>query len=323
MLRPAFYIKVGINLQIRILRELVKTVMILNVLKSIRPKQWVKNLMVFLPLVFSANESWSIVDMENVFTLLIKCCVIFIGFVFASAAIYLFNDVLDKDKDTYHTDKKLRPIASGLISARMALTLSLFFAVISLITCAFIKNITVIYIFGYLLLMVIYSLSLRSIFVLDVAAISAGFVIRVLVGAVAIDVPISIWLCICMALGSMYIALSKRYAEIVTLKNKISFTRGSLPMYSTSILRWGSYIFLAGTIGAYSFYAITANNLPSNNIMVATIPFVVIGMLRYQFLVIKKGFGEKPEEIVTSDYFLAASIAVWLVLVLGVLLLYR
>ena len=191
MLRPAFYIKVGINLHIRILRELVKTVMILNVLKSTRPKQWVKNLMVFLPLVFSANESWSIGDMENVFTLLIKCCVIFIGFVFASAAIYLFNDVLDKDKDIYHTDKKLRPIASGLISARMALTLSLFFAVISLITCAFIKNITVIYIFGYLLLMVIYSLSLRSIFVLDVAAISAGFVIRVLVGAVAIDVPIS------------------------------------------------------------------------------------------------------------------------------------
>ena len=158
---------------------------------------------------------------------------------------------------------------------------------------------------------------------LDVAAISAGFVIRVLVGAVAIDVPISIWLCICMALGSMYIALSKRYAEIVTLKNKISFTRGSLPMYSTSILRWGSYIFLAGTIVAYSFYTLTADNLPSNNLMVVTIPFVVIGMLRYQFLVIKRDFGEKPEEIVTKDNFLLVAICVWLILVLGILGIYR
>ena len=297
--------------------------MTLNVLKSTRPRQWSKNLMVFLPLVFSANESWSADDIQAFWGLLFKSCVIFIAFVFASSAVYLFNDVLDKGKDTYHAEKKLRPIASGLISVKAALSLSLLFAAISVLVCTFFMNITVVYICSYLILMVIYSLSLRSIFILDVFAISAGFVIRVLVGAVAIDVPISIWLYICMALGSMYIALSKRYAEIGTLKGKKPLTRDSLPGYNTEILSRVSYIFLAGTIGAYSFYAITANNLPSNNIMVATIPFVVIGMLRYQFLVIKKGFGEKPEEIVTSDYFLAASIVVWLVLVLGVLLLYR
>ena len=297
--------------------------MTLNVLKSTRPRQWSKNLMVFLPLVFSANESWSTDDIQSFWGLLFKSCVIFIAFVFASSAVYLFNDVLDKGKDTYHAEKKLRPIASGLISVKAALSLSLLFAAISVLVCTFFMNITVVYICSYLILMVIYSLSLRSIFILDVFAISAGFVIRVLVGAVAIDVPISIWLYICMALGSMYIALSKRYAEIGTLKGKKPLTRDSLPGYNTEILSRVSYIFLAGTIGAYSFYAITANNLPSNNIMIATIPFVVIGMLRYQFLVIKKGFGEKPEEIVTSDYFLAASIVVWLVLVLGVLLLYR
>ena len=297
--------------------------MTLNVLKSTRPRQWSKNLMVFLPLVFSANESWSADDIQSFGGLLFKSCVIFIAFVFASSAVYLFNDVLDKGKDTYHAEKKLRPIASGLISVKAALSLSLLFAAISVLVCTFFMNITVVYICSYLILMVIYSLSLRSIFILDVFAISAGFVIRVLVGAVAIDVPISIWLYICMALGSMYIALSKRYAEIGTLKGKKPLTRDSLPGYNTEILSRVSYIFLAGTIGAYSFYAITANNLPSNNIMIATIPFVVIGMLRYQFLVIKKGFGEKPEEIVTSDYFLAASIVVWLVLVLGVLLLYR
>ena len=297
--------------------------MTLNVLKSTRPRQWSKNLMVFLPLVFSANESWSADDIQSFGGLLFKSCVIFIAFVFASSAVYLFNDVLDKGKDTYHAEKKLRPIASGLISVKAALSLSLLFAAISVLVCTFFMNITVVYICSYLILMVIYSLSLRSIFILDVFAISAGFVIRVLVGAVAIDVPISIWLYICMALGSMYIALSKRYAEIGTLKGKKPLTRDSLPGYNTEILSRVSYIFLVGTIGAYSFYAITANNLPSNNIMIATIPFVVIGMLRYQFLVIKKGFGEKPEEIVTSDYFLAASIVVWLVLVLGVLLLYR
>ena len=297
--------------------------MTLNVLKSMRPRQWTKNLMVFLPLVFSANESWSADDMQIFWGLLFKSWVIFIAFVFASSSVYIFYDVLDKDKDTYHAEKRLRPIASGVISAKAALSLSLLFAAISVSICTFFMNITVVYILGYLILMVIYSLSLRSIFILDVFAISSGFVIRVLVGAVAIDVPISIWLYICMALGSMYIALLKRYAEIGTLKGRVYLTRDSLPRYNTAILSRMSYIFLAGTIGAYSYYAITANNLPSNNIMVVTIPFVVIGMLRYQFLVIKKGFGEKPEEIVTSDYFLAASIVVWLVLVLGVLLLYR
>ena len=94
-------------------------------------------------------------------------------------------------------------------------------------------------------------------------------------------------------------------------------------MYSTPILRWGSYIFLAGTIVAYSFYTLTAGNLPSNNLMVVTIPFVVIGMLRYQFLVIKRDFGEKPEEIVTKDNFLLVAICVWLILVLGILGIYR
>jgi len=297
--------------------------MTLNVLKSMRPRQWTKNLMVFLPLVFSANESWSADNMQIFWGLLFKSWVIFIAFVFASSSVYIFNDVLDKDKDTYHAEKRLRPIASGVISAKAALSLSLLFAAISVSICTFFMNITVVYILGYLILMVIYSLSLRSIFILDVFAISSGFVIRVLVGAVAIDVPISIWLYICMALGSMYIALLKRYAEIGTLKGRVYLTRDSLPRYNTAILSRMSYIFLAGTIGAYSYYAITANNLPSNNIMVVTIPFVVIGMLRYQFLVIKKGFGEKPEEIVTSDHFLVASIVVWLVLVLGVLIIYR
>ncbi len=305
------------------LKKLAKTVMILNVLKSMRPRQWAKSLMVFLPLVFSANESWFLDDVQTFSVLLLISCVIFVAFVFASSAVYLFNDVLDKDKDIYHSEKKLRPIASGLISSKAALSLSLLFAAISVSICTFVMNITAVYIFAYLILMAIYSLSLRSIFILDVSAISAGFVIRVLVGAVAIDVPVSIWLYLCMASGSMYIALSKRYAEIGTLKGKISLTRDSLPRYNTAILSRVSYIFLYGTIIVYSFYAITADNLPSNNMMVVTIPFVVIGMLRYQFLVIKKGFGEKPEEIVTKDHFLSVSIVIWLLLVWGVLTIYR
>ena len=307
----------------RVLKELAKTVMILNILKSTRPKQWLKNLMVFLPLVFSANESWSVDDMQTFLVLLLKSCVIFMAFVFASSAVYLFNDVLDKDKDIYHAEKKLRPIASGLISVKGALSLSSLFAAISVLICAFLVNITVIYIFTYLILMGIYSLSLRSIFVLDVLAISGGFVIRVLSGAVAIDVPVSIWLYICMALGSMFIALSKRYAEMETLNGKLFLTRDSLPRYNAVILSRVTYIFLVGTIIAYSFYTVTADNLPSNNIMVVTIPFVIIGMLRYQFLVIKKDLGEKPEEVVTRDYFLAGSIVVWLMLVLGVLIIFR
>ena len=297
--------------------------MILNILKSTRPRQWIKNLMVFLPLLFSANESWTFNNIQSLYELFLNATVIFIAFVFASSSVYLFNDVLDRDKDIFHPEKKLRPIASGLISFKVALLFAILFSSIAVLICVVLLYDTVIYICAYLVLMVIYSLLLRGIIIVDVLSISVGFVIRVLVGAIAINVPVSIWLYICMALGAMFMALSKRYAEFIALEEGSSLTRKSLPIYSKLILQRATYVFLIGTILAYSLYTVSAGNLPSNKLMVLTVPLVSFGMLRYQTLVNQRGFGERPEEIITKDFILRICVLTWLLLVLILLTIFR
>ena len=297
--------------------------MILNILKSTRPRQWIKNLMVFLPLLFSANESWAFDDIQSFYGLLLNAAVGFVAFVFASSSVYLFNDVLDRDKDIYHPEKRLRPIASKLVSLRIALLFSLLFSSIAVIICVVLLYGTVIYICAYLVLMAIYSLFLRGTIVVDILSISAGFVLRVLVGAIAINVPVSIWLYTCMGLGAMFIALSKRYAEFLAREKDSSLTRKSLPIYSKLILERATYVFLIGTIFAYGLYTVNANNLPSNKLMVLTVPFVAFGMLRYQVLVNQRGFGERPEEIITKDFILRICVLTWLLLVLILLTIFR
>ena len=297
--------------------------MILNILKSTRPRQWIKNLMVFLPLLFSANESWAFDDIQSFYGLLLNAAVGFVAFVFASSSVYLFNDVLDRDKDIYHPEKRLRPIASKLVSLRIALLFSLLFSSIAVIICVVLLYDTVIYICAYLVLMAIYSLFLRGTIVVDILSISAGFVLRVLVGAIAINVPVSIWLYTCMGLGAMFIALSKRYAEFLAREKDSSLTRKSLPIYSKLILERATYVFLIGTIFAYGLYTVNANNLPSNKLMVLTVPFVAFGMLRYQVLVNQRGFGERPEEIITKDFILGICVLTWLLLVLILLTIFR
>ncbi|HAT21746.1 MAG TPA: hypothetical protein DEF18_02330 [Muricauda sp.] len=297
--------------------------MILNILKSTRPRQWIKNLMVFLPLLFSANESWAFDDIQSFYGLLLNAAVGFVAFVFASSSVYLFNDVLDRDKDIYHPEKRLRPIASKLVSLRIALLFSLLFSSIAVIICVVLLYDTVIYICAYLVLMAIYSLFLRGTIVVDILSISAGFVLRVLVGAIAINVPVSIWLYTCMGLGAMFIALSKRYAEFLAREKDSSLTRKSLPIYSKLILERATYVFLIGTIFAYGLYTVNANNLPSNKLMVLTVPFVAFGMLRYQVLVNQRGFGERPEEIITKDFILRICVLTWLLLVLILLTIFR
>ena len=297
--------------------------MLLNILKSTRPYQWIKNLMVFLPLLFSTNEAWLIDDFPTILSPLFRSGVIFLVFVLASSAVYLCNDVLDKKEDIYHMEKKKRPIAAGMISTKVALTRSFFLAAMSLVICYFTVSDTVWYLLIYFFLMFMYSFFFRSFIVLDVLAISSGFVLRVLSGAVAIDVPVSVWLYVCMALGAMFIALSKRYAELLKEEDRPSVTRGSLSKYRTAFLKPTMYLFLIGTAMAYSVYAVSAENLPSNNSMVFTIPLVLFGMIRYQFLVNSRGLGEKPEEIISRDFFLVGCVVTWLSLVTVVLVLFR
>jgi hypothetical protein len=126
-----------------------------------------------------------------------------------------------------------------------------------------------------------------------------------------------------MALGAMFMALSKRYAEFIALEEGSSLTRKSLPVYSKLVLQHTTYVFLIGTIFAYSLYTVNAGNLPSNKLMVLTVPLVIFGMRRYQILVNQRGFGERPEEIITKDFILRICVLTWLLLVLILLTIFR
>ena len=171
--------------------------------------------MVFLPALFSFNESWVLNEAETSIPILSRAFITLGCFVLASSAIYMFNDVIDADKDKLHPNKKYRPVASGRLGKKLALTVALILAAGAIFASSTISVAMVFVLLSYLLLMLVYAFFLREIILLDVFCISAGFIIRVVAGAVAIGVPMSPWLYVCMGFGSLYIALSKRMGGIM------------------------------------------------------------------------------------------------------------
>jgi hypothetical protein len=161
--------------------------------------------------------------------------------------------------------------------------------------------------------------------ILDVVIIGCGFVIRVVAGAVAISVPISLWLYVCTGLGSLLIATSKRHSELRSAGKEAAHQRSSLYQYTRlpKLLPCLIVTLTVGSMGSYVFYCTLATNLPDNNSMLLTLPFVFIGLSRYIYLVISKGLGETPEDLLISDGPLMSAIGFWLVTTALVLLLYR
>ena len=171
--------------------------------------------------------------------------------------------------------------------------------------------------------MLVYAFFLREIILLDVFCISAGFIIRVVAGAVAIGVPMSPWLYVCMGFGSLYIALSKRMGELMSDNGNGHDGRKLLEFYTQELLSSMLTIVLSATLIAYCLYTFIADNLPSNNSMMLTIPFVVYGMLRYLYLVRIEGKGERPEIIIVKDIPILLCVGMWFFVSATVLYLYR
>ena len=290
---------------------------------SIRPKQWTKNLLVFLALFFSLNEAWEISDLNTFILLLIKAMISFWIFCFLSSSIYLINDTLDKNKDNLHPQKFKRPIASGLLPIKIAIISSFILGIIS-ITSAFYLDINFGFIsITYFSLMFLYSIYLKNFIILDVMIIGLGFVLRTIAGAIVIGVPISNWLYICTGIGALFIALSKRKTELDSGGEKIFKQRNTLQKYNTKQLYISLLVCGILVLISYILYTIQASNLPNNNSMLATVPFVLIGLLRYSYLAIYKKLGETPENIITSDLILISIILSWLITSSGILFFFR
>ena len=282
---------------VNILRALIKTM---------RPLQWAKNIVIFAPLVFDRQ-----LGLNNLPPML-RTAAGFIIFCLVSGVVYIINDIADVEADRKHPDKRRRPIASGALPipvARIAaaLILVLVLPVSYLLSPAFLA-VTL----TYLLLNLAYSKWLKHIALLDVFSIALGYVLRIAAGVTLIHVArFSPWLYVVTTLGALFIGFGKRRAELALLGEDANMHRRVLSGYTIPLLDHYITTVAATTIVAYSLYTFSAPNLPDNHVMMLTIPFVLYGIFRYQFLIQLKGRGGAPEEILASDRPLQLVILLW------------
>lgn len=280
-------------------------------IRLLRPVQWSKNLLVFAALIFSVN----VFDLERV----LQATGAFVVFCAASSAIYVLNDLRDRDTDIYHPLKRLRPIAAGeigLTSARLTVAV---LAAGALAGSWLIDPALTLVVGSYLLLMTAYSLGLKRVVLLDVIVISIGFVLRAAAGAVAIDVPISPWLYICSMLLALLLGFGKRRHELLMLRDSASRHRANLDAYSVPLLDQIIAVTSSSAVVAYSVYTFTSPALPDNHSMMLTIPIVLYAVFRYLYLIYKEHLGGSPELLLIRDRPIQMSIALWGIASLAIL----
>ena len=293
------------------------------IVRTMRPRQWSKNILVFLPFLFTVNELWTLSEPAEAWSLFGRVGASFALLCGASGAAYLFNDARDAERDRTNPAKRNRPVASGELAASLAISLAIVIAIIVSVL-AFVLDtrfgaVTVI----YLLIQLAYSLGLKNLGVLDAFIVAFGFMLRVEAGAAIVAVSVSPWLYLCTGLGAMFIALAKRRSELARAGDSARHQRDALASYSVPVLDQFMSIVGTSALVSYALYTFTAENMPDNHAMMLTIPFLVYGMFRYIQLVHTGTVGETPEEIILSDLPMIAAIALWLGVSMGVLLAFR
>jgi 4-hydroxybenzoate polyprenyltransferase len=273
-------------------------------LKSMRPRQWPKNIFIFGALGFDRQFLHVHALLRTVGGFALLCL--------ASGAVYLVNDVADRAQDRLHPEKRNRPIASGELSVGLALAVAGVLAPLA-VALAFVLNSTLGWlVLGYLLLNLAYSFALKHVPIVDALTVAGGFVIRVAAGVTLIEVErFSPWIYVCTVLLALYISFGKRRAELALLVDEASNHRRVLDGYTIPLLDSYIQIVSAATIVAYSLYTFSAPNLPANHSMMLTVPFVVYSIFRYLYLVQVEKSGGAPEEIILMDRPLQAGVLLW------------
>jgi 4-hydroxybenzoate polyprenyltransferase len=279
-----------------------------------RPRQWTKNVFVFAALVFDGKLTQA--------PLLARTLAAFFWFCLISSAVYIINDLADREKDRAHPTKRLRPLASGLLSPRVAIAAAIVLAIIGLggafATGGWLGWVTS----AYLLLNLGYSFYLKNIVIVDVMSVAAGFVLRVVAGVVVVQVArFSPWLYVCTTLLALFIGLGKRRHEIILLANNANVHRAILDHYTVPFLDQLIGLVTSTTVMAYSLYTFSAPNLPSNHLMMLTVPFVLYGLFRYLYLIHVQKLGGAPDELILQDVPLLFSVVLWAAAVVVILYL--
>ncbi len=267
-----------------------------QVLKLIRIPQWIKNLFVFVPLVFSLN-----LFRENYF---LTALIGFAAFCLTSSIVYIVNDIADVEADRAHPKKKNRPIASGRISPKQGLFIALILGFAAAALCFFVNLNFNLLLILFFLINVLYSVRLKHIVLLDIFSIAAGFLIRVLAGAVIIQVVISSWLILTTMFISLFLAVMKRHSELeVVAEGTSTETRKVLAFYSLNFADQVATVAAAGVIICYALYTVSERTITvfGTENLIYTTPFVVFGIFRYMFLVYMNKQGENTTQLLISD----------------------
>jgi len=275
-------------------------------IQSLRPAQWIKNGFLLAPLLFAKKLFH--------FPSLLKGLQAFIIFCILSGAVYLINDLVDIEFDRIHPVKKRRPLAAGLITPNMAKITAAGLLITSLLWGAFCGPGLFLVLLIYTTIQFLYDYRLREMVILDVFCVSSGFFLRVIAGAVAIQVAISHWLIICTVLLSMLLALGKRRQEMLFLGQADAGNhRKVLSLYNLSLLDQMIGIVTAATLLSYMLYCVSPETIEKfkTDHLIYSFPFVFYGIFRYLYLLHNKNQGDAPEKILVSDLPLLVSVMLW------------
>jgi len=273
-------------------------------IKTMRPRQWFKNVFVFAPLIFDEKLDDPLYVGQTIAGFLLLCL--------TSGTVYIINDLADIEKDRNHPKKRHRPLAAGELGKRTATMAAFVIPLIALPLGFLLDPILGAILTGYLVVQIGYSFWLKNVVIIDVMIVAGGFLLRVAAGVPLVDAErFSPWLYVCMTLLALLIGFGKRRHELVLLREEASGHRQSLQDYNLTLLDHVISVVTASTLVAYALYTFSAPNLPPNHTMMLTIPFVLYGIFRYLYLIHVKKMGGAPEEIVLSDRPLQAAIGLW------------
>lgn len=291
----------------------------LLLLKAMRPKQWTKNVLLFAGLIF-ALEFTNPISIGRALAGFVLFCVY-------SSAVYIMNDVRDREKDKLNARTRNRPIASGALKPGAAIAAVAVMLPIALVLGFLLNPWFFVVAVVYMAKDVGYSFGLKNVVILDVFLIAVGFTLRAAAGALAIQVEISPWLYVVTTLGALFLALNKRKHEVLLLGGSAASHRPVLGEYSAALIDEMISVVTASTIMAYSLYTFTAENLPTrlreNHLMMLTIPFALYGIFRYLYLVYQRNEGSSPEEALFRDKPLLISVVLWGLTAMALLFFFR
>lgn len=281
---------------------------IVNLVRLLRPKEWLKNVFVFTGIIFGGS-----IYNEPLFLAVVLTA---ISFCLASSSIYIINDMTDIENDRAHPTKCLRPLPSGQVTFPVSLSLSIF-CMIGAFFFAWNISYTVFgIVFIYILMNIAYSLRLKQVVLLDVFCIAAGFMLRILGGTVGVGIPPSKWLLFCGLFMTLFLGFAKRRAELSKLKEAKGNYREVLNNYDSGLLDTMTAICCSGVIIGYSLYTMSAETvrLHGTENLIYTVPFVIYAMFRYLYLMHRWGQGGDPTKDLIRDKHILTSVCAWIIL---------